>query len=155
MTADFGNFNEAFEQLRDAFGTEEPPGGRKTPVWVKYVDVKAGDRIDTIIRTGLQMHAAVTGKTYNNAGFVHKKIPVNFIKAILEDIESKAKVIYLDYDNRFLINDTSLIEFKCNLEIDEDFALYLYTLDPEFETYIKNTIAFHIDDMKGMDDSLA
>jgi len=158
MTADFGSFNEAFETLRDAFGTEEPPGGRKTPVWVKYVDVKAGDTIYDVLRTGFAMHAAVTGKLLIAEGFEEYKVPIKELEEIVEDIASKVPKIIFDHKGgtQVLLSDDTFIKIRKRTQ-DEEFVLEIEvkTFNKDVLTFIKNTIDYHLEDLRKMDDSLA
>lgn len=159
MTADFGSFNEAFETLRDAFGTEEPPGGRKTPVWVKYIDVRAGDSIYDVLRTGFAMHAAVTGKLLMAEGFEEHKVPIKELEEIVEDIASKVpkiisehkgtRLVLLSDDTFIKINRRSMGDGNCVLEIE------VKTFNKDVLTFVKNTIDYHLEGLRKMDDSLA
>ena len=159
MTADFGNFNEAFEQLKDAFGGDEPPGGRKTPVWVKYVDVKAGDSIYDVLRTGFAMHAAVTGKLLIAENFYQAKVPKKEVEEIIEDLASKVPRIMSDNKGEIqtLLSDDTFIRVRRKSQTDEGFLLGLEvkTFNKDTLTFIKNTIDFHLEDLRKMDDSLA
>lgn len=158
MTADFGSFNEAFETLRDAFGTEEPPGGRKTPVWVKYIDVRAGDSIYDVLRTGFAMHAAVTGKLLMAEGFEEYKVPIKELEEIVEDIASKVPKIIFDHKGgtQVLLSDDTFIKIRKRTQ-DEEFVLEIEvkTFNKDVLTFVKNTIDYHLEGLRKMDDSLA
>lgn len=158
MTADFGSFNEAFETLRDAFGTEEPPGGRKTPVWVKYIDVRAGDSIYDVLRTGFAMHAAVTGKLLMAEGFEEHKVPIKELEEIVEDIASKVPKIIFDHKGgtQVLLSDDTFIKVRKRTQ-DEEFVLEIEvkTFNKDVLTFVKNTIDYHLEGLRKMDDSLA
>jgi len=158
MTADFGSFNEAFETLRDAFGTEEPPGGRKTPVWVKYIDVRAGDSIYDVLRTGFAMHAAVTGKLLMAEVFEEYKVPIKELEEIVEDIASKVPKIIFDHKGgtQVLLSDDTFIKIRKRTQ-GEEFVLEIEvkTFNKDVLTFVKNTIDYHLEDLRKMDDSLA
>ena len=142
MGADFNQFNEAFDQLKGMFG-ENPPGEKKTPFWVKYIEVRAGDTLEKIIPTAFQMHAAVTGKKlyFENLNLLNKD--KNNVDEVLEDIQSKIPCIfteqYYDFTNLTLLNDDTFCIYIGNISIN------IYSFNKDTIKYIKDVVKFHSD----------
>ena len=113
-----------------------PTSVENMPLWLRYVDIRAGDNIYDIAHTGLSVHACVTG-----VKFVSGELKINEknLKNLEEDLTESKKYKFTKI-NKCFINKDSAVKIRYESSERENVFLDINTVNGEFLSYIKNCI---------------